>query len=110
MSYSITIKGTKVKVGDTVKINYKFKEGNKEKTQVFQGILMAVKGKGNNKMILVRKVTKDNLGVERIFPLVSPYLAKVSLEKKGKTRRGKIYFIRGLTRKRLRDKLSSILF
>jgi large subunit ribosomal protein L19 len=106
MANSITIKNTLVHIGDTIKIYYKFKESDKFKEQIFSGILIAVKGSGINKMFTVRKGTKDKIGVERIFPINSPYINKVSISKKGLVRRAKIYFIRNLSESELRHRLS----
>lgn len=106
MANSLTIKEQNIKVGDTVKISYKFKEGDKEKTQLFQGMVISAKGKGDNKTFTVRKVTKDKIGVERIFSIVSPFIEKIDVVKSATARRGKIYFVRGLSDKDLREKLS----
>lgn len=106
MANSITIKGETIHIGDTVKIAYKFKEADKTKQQTFAGILMAIKGEGNNKMFTVRKIGVDNIGVERIFPVISPFIDKVKRVKKGKVRRAKIYFIRHLSDAELRERLS----
>lgn len=105
MANSLTIKDKIVHVGDLIKVYYKFKEGEKFKEQIFNGILMAIKGSGNNKMFTVRKGTKDKIGVERIFPVNSPYIQKLSIVKKGKVRRAKIYFIRNLSESELRQRL-----
>jgi|SRR3990167_10623152 len=106
MANVITVKDTALHVGDTVKITYSFKEGEKAKEQIFQGILMAVKGVENNKTFTVRKVSKDKIGVERIFPVISPFITEVAVVKKGKVRRAKLYFIRGLSEQELKEKLS----
>lgn len=106
MANSITIKGKLVHVGDTIKIYYKFKEADKFKEQIFSGILMAIKGADTNKMFTVRKGTKDKIGVERIFPVNSPYIQKVAVVKKGRARRSKIYFIRNLSETELHRRLS----
>lgn len=106
MANSLTIKEQNIKVGDTVKISYKFKEGDKEKTQLFQGMVISAKGKDDNKTFTVRKVTKDKIGVERIFSIVSPFIEKIDVVKSATARRGKIYFVRGLSDKDLREKLS----
>ena len=106
MANSIIVKEQNIKVGDTVKISYKFKEGEKEKSQLFQGMVISARGKDVNKSFTVRKVTKDKIGVERIFPVISPFIEKIEVVKTGKIRRGKIYFVRGLSDKDLREKLS----
>ncbi len=80
-------------VGDTVRVHYKIIEGNRERIQIFGGIVIAIDNKGLNKNFTVRKISFD-VGVERIFPVFSPRIAKVEVRKKGKIRRGKLYFLR----------------
>lgn len=106
MANRIKIKDTEIKIGDTVKIFYKFKEGDKDKQQSFEGILMDIKGEGNNKMFTVRKWSKDKIGVERIFPAISPFISEVKLVSSGKVRRSKLFFIRRLSDHELRERLS----
>lgn len=103
---TITIKNTTLHVGDSVKIGYQFKEAGKQKEQKFAGILIKIRGAGNNKMFTVRKMTKDQIGVERIFPVISPLISQVAVVKKGTARRAKLYFIRGRSEQELRAKLS----
>jgi large subunit ribosomal protein L19 len=106
MANSLMIKEQTIHIGDTIKVYYKSREKDKLKRQIFNGILLAIKGAGNNKMITVRKGTKDKIGVERIFPVNSPWLEKVVVVKKGRARRAKIYFIRKLSETDLRHRLS----
>ena len=80
-------------VGDTVRVHYKIIEGNRERIQIFEGIVIAIDNKGQNKNFTVRKISFD-VGVERIFPVYSPRIAKVEVRKKGKIRRAKLYFLR----------------
>jgi len=80
-------------VGDTVRVHYKIIEGNRERIQIFEGIVIAIDNKGMNKNFTVRKISFD-VGVERIFPVYSPRIAKVEVRKKGKIRRAKLYFLR----------------
>lgn len=83
-----------IRTGDTVKIHQKVKAGDKRKSQVFEGLVIAKKhGKGTSAMITVRKVTLG-VGVERIFPLHSPNIEKIEVIKRGKTRRSKLYYLR----------------
>ncbi len=93
----------KFKAGDTVSVSYKIVEGNKERIQVFKGVVMQIKGQGNNKRFTVRKMS-GNVGVERIFPMNSPFIDKVVLERQGKVRRARIYYLRNLTGKKARIK------
>ena len=79
--------------GDTVKVAVKVKEGDKERIQIFQGIVMALKGGGVRQTFTVRKVS-DGVGVERIFPLHSPSLGKIEVVQRGRTRRAKLYYLK----------------
>ena len=85
-------------IGDTVKVHYKIIEGNRERVQIFEGIVIAIDNKGMGKNFTVRKISFD-VGVERIFPLYSPRIVKVEVMRKGKTRRAKLYFLRERTGK-----------
>ena len=93
-----------LRIGDTVDIHYKIIEGDKERIQVFQGVLIAQKGRGVNATITVRRIVA-NEGVERIFPLHSPRLSRIDVVRRGDARRSKLYFLRDRTGKsrRLRD-------
>lgn len=106
MANAITVKDTTLGIGDTVKVHYSFNEAGKKKLQIFEGILMAIKGMNENKMFTVRKMTKSKVGVERIFPVNSPFIDKVDVAKKGIVRRAKIYFIRGMSDRLIRERLS----
>ncbi len=89
--------------GDTISVHYKIKEGNKERIQIFKGVVIQIKGHGNNKRFTVRKMS-NNVGVERIFPTNSPFIDKVEVNRAGKVRRARIYYLRGLTGKKARIK------
>jgi large subunit ribosomal protein L19 len=89
--------------GDTISVSYKIKEGNKERIQVFKGVVIQIKGAGSAKMVTVRKMS-GNQGVERIFPLDSPFIDKIEVNRYGKVRRKRIYYLRGLTGKKARIK------
>ena len=91
------------KSGDTVTISYKIIEGNKERIQQYRGVVIKIVGHGNKKRFTVRKVT-ENVGVERIFPFDSPFIEKVEVNKIGKVRRAKLYYLRSLTGKKARIK------
>jgi large subunit ribosomal protein L19 len=82
-----------LKVGDTLDVHYKIIEGDKERVQIFQGVLIAQKGRGINKMITVRRIVA-NEGVERIFPLNSPRVEKVDVLRRAEVRRAKLYYLR----------------
>ena len=79
--------------GDTIKVAVKVKEGDKERIQIFQGVVMALKGGGVRQTFTVRKVS-DGIGVERIFPLHSPSIGKVEVVQRGRTRRAKLYYLK----------------
>ncbi|MDG1837773.1 MAG: 50S ribosomal protein L19 [Phycisphaerales bacterium] len=91
-------------VGDTLDVHVRIIEGDKERVQVYQGVLIAMKGRGVNTTITVRRIVA-NEGVERIFPLHSPRLAKVEVVRRGDARRAKLYYLRERVGKsrRLRD-------
>ncbi len=106
MANSFIYNQTTYRVGDTIDIDYKIKEGDKERIQSFKGILLRVKGSSQpNRMITVRKMSNSGIGVERIIPLASPYIAKISLTKKSSYRKAKLTFLRNLSGQELRTKL-----
>jgi large subunit ribosomal protein L19 len=80
-------------VGDIVKVHTRVKEGDKERTQVFQGIVIGRRGRGLNATFTVRRISYGQ-GVERVFPVNSPNVAKVTVERKGKVRRAKLNYLR----------------
>ncbi|OHA64099.1 MAG: 50S ribosomal protein L19 [Candidatus Wildermuthbacteria bacterium RIFCSPHIGHO2_01_FULL_48_25] len=83
-----------IRPGDTVQVHQKIKEGDKERIQVFEGVVLAMKhGKGVSGMITVRKVSQG-VGIERIFPLHSPFIEKIEVVKRAKVRRAKLYYLR----------------
>lgn len=85
--------------GDTITVHYRIREGQKERIQPFRGVVIQIRGHRDNKMFTVRKIS-GGIGVERIFPMNSPYVAKVEVNKYGKVRRARIYYLRKLTGKR----------
>ena len=106
MAKQLKIQDKTVSIGDTIAITYKFKEKDKDKLQVFKGILIAIKGMGDNKMFTVRRMTKSKVGVERIFPVISPYISKIELVKEAvNTRRAKLYFLRDRSEREIKEKL-----
>ena len=92
-------------VGDTINVHVRIVEGDKERTQVFQGVLISRKGGGVNEMMIVRRVVED-IGIERIFPVNSPMISLVEVVRRADTRRAKLYFLRDRVGKsrRLRDR------
>jgi len=85
-------------VGDTIGVSVNVSEGDKERIQIFKGIVMGSKGGGINRTFRVRKIS-NGVGVERIFPINSPRIAKIEIMKEGSVRRAKLYYLRGLTGK-----------
>lgn len=96
-------------VGDTIRVHYKLiehekvagktkrevKEETHERTQVFEGIVIGIKGSGANAMFTVRRIGAGAVGIERIFPLMSPWIKKLEVKKPGMVRRAKLYYLRG---------------
>ena len=91
------------KVGDTVNVNVRIVEGDRERIQVFSGMVIARRGGGINETFIVRRIV-NNEGVERVFPLHSPRVASVEVLRSGKTRRAKLFYLRDLTGKATRLK------
>jgi len=89
------------KAGDTITVHYKIKEGNKERIQQYRGVVIQCKGTGITASFTVRKMSGD-IGVERIFPINSPFIDKIEVNKIGKVRRAKIFYLRDLTGKKAR--------
>jgi large subunit ribosomal protein L19 len=89
--------------GDNISVHYKIVEGSKERIQIFKGIVIQIKGEGVNKRFTVRKMS-GNVGVERIFPFNSPFIDKVEMNRRGKVRRARIFYLRDLTGKSARIK------
>jgi large subunit ribosomal protein L19 len=93
----------KFKSGDTVTVAYRIKEGNKERIQLYRGVVIKIAGHGDKKRFTVRKMS-ENVGVERIFPMDSPFIDSIAVNKVGKVRRAKLYYLRKLTGKKARIK------
>ncbi len=91
--------------GDTVNVHYRVREGEKERVQQYEGVVIGRRGRGANQTFTVRKIS-NNVGVERVFPLYSPYIAKLEVRKRGKVRRAKLFYLRALRGRaaRLREK------
>ena len=89
------------KAGDTITVQYKIKEGDKERIQNFQGIVLQRAGSGPTETFTVRKIS-NNIGVERIFPISSPFIESITVNKKGVVRRARIFYLRGLRGKKAR--------
>ncbi len=91
----------KFKAGDTVTVHYKIKEGDKERVQQYQGVVIQRNSSGATETFTVRKMS-NNVGVERVFPVHSPYIDKIEVNKVGVVRRARLYYLRALTGKAAR--------
>jgi large subunit ribosomal protein L19 len=87
--------------GDTITVHYKIREGNKERIQQFRGVVIQKSGSAHTETFTVRKMS-GNIGVERIFPIASPFIDKIEVNKHGKVRRARIFYLRNLTGKKAR--------
>lgn len=115
MAISMLFQEKKISVGDTVDVHYRIiekeivsgktkkekHEEQKERTQVFTGIVIAIRGHGDGRSFTVRRMSVGNIGVERIFPIISPWIKKITVKKRGKVRRAKLYYLRKKTRKEI---------
>ena len=95
----------KFSAGDTITVYYEIKEGSKTRTQFFRGVVIQRRGTGASETFTIRKMS-GSIGVERIFPVNLPALQKIEINKRGKVRRARIYYFRGLTGKKARIKES----
>ena len=93
----------KFKSGDTITVAYRIVEGNKERIQQYRGVVIKIVGTGDNKRFTVRKMS-DNIGVERIFPINSPFIDSIMINSEGKVRRTKLYYLRSRRGKAARIK------
>ena len=89
--------------GDTITVDYRISEGGKERIQRYRGVVIRISGNGDKKRFTVRKIS-EGVGVERIFTIESPFIEKITVEKFGKVRRAKLYYLRALTGKKARIK------
>ena len=94
--YSVKIATVEInfRVGDKIKVVTRVKEGDKTRLQNFEGIVISLRGKPENKFFTVRKIAQDAVGVERIWPVNSPGIEKIDVVKKGNVRRAKLYYLR----------------
>lgn len=94
MANQAKIGETTFSVGDTLQVRQTIVEGKKKRTVIFEGTVIAIKGREENKTFTVRKIGEAGIGIERIWPLNSPWLKKIVVKKKGKVRRAKLYYLR----------------
>jgi large subunit ribosomal protein L19 len=90
--------------GDTIIVNVRVVEGEKERIQKFKGIVLSRRGGGINSTFLIRKVS-NGIGVERVFPVYSPMIQSIIVERRGSVRRAKLYYLRGMSEKKIRQKI-----
>lgn len=110
MANQIKINDTIFAVGDTVVVFQKIQEEKKMRTQPFEGIVIGIKGRDENKSFTVRKIGAGGIGVERIWPINSPWIEKIEVKRKGKVRRAKLYYLRervGKKAVKIKEKKSS---
>ena len=109
-SNSLKIEIDKFEIGDTVDVHNRILEGNKERTQVFNGVVIARSGSGSREMFTVRRIVSGE-GVERKFPVHSPKIAKIVVKRSGVTRRAKLYYLRDRVGKavRLRERRTDVV-
>lgn len=103
MSLTITHNENQISIGDTVNVHQKVEDVGKKKgeirtrIQIFEGTVIAINGKNDNKSFTVRRISSGNVGIERIFPILSPVIEKVEVLAKGDVRRSKLYYLRNQT-------------
>lgn len=111
IEFNKNLRGSKkmdFQAGDVVKISMKIKEGGKERIQVFEGLVIAVKGRQSSSPTLTVRKVSHGVGVEMIIPVLSPNISKITLVKRAKVRRSKLYYVRDLTAKQSRMKYKDI--
>jgi large subunit ribosomal protein L19 len=101
--FAVETEVPKFGAGDTITVSYKIREGNKERIQNFRGVVIQVRGTGTTKTFTVRKMS-GNIGVERIFPMYSPFIDSIEVNKHGSVRRKRIFYLRERTGKKARIK------
>ncbi len=94
MSKYVTINNINISTGDIVRVFQKIEEGGKTRTQIFEGVVISIGGRGTGKSITVRKIASGGIGVERIFPVSSPMIESVELKQAGEVNRAKLFYLR----------------
>lgn len=100
-----TVEVPNFKPGDTINVAVRVVEGEKERIQNFKGIVIGRRGSGINETFLIRKIS-NGVGVERVFPLHSPMIQSITLLREGRARRAKLYYLRGMSEKKIRAKIT----
>ncbi|AKM81561.1 MAG: 50S ribosomal protein L19 [Candidatus Pacebacteria bacterium GW2011_GWF2_38_9] len=94
MAQNFIYNDQEVNVGDTVRVHQEISEGKKTRVQVFEGLVIAVKNREVNKTFTVRKIATNNVGVEKIFPIMMPSIKKIEVKRRGDVKRSKLYYLR----------------
>ena len=94
MANSAIFKEITFHVGDLVRVHLRVLEGEKERTQIFEGLVLGIRGRGENRTFTVRKIAAGNIAVERIWPLHSPWISRIEVKKVGHVRRAKLTYVR----------------
>lgn len=101
--FAVETNHPKFGAGDTVTVSYKIREGSKERIQNYRGVVIQIRGREQTKTFTVRKMS-GNIGVERIFPMYSPFIDSIEVNKHGSVRRKRLFYLRSLTGKKARIK------
>lgn len=107
MAQYLTYQDQSISVGDTVAIHQKIQEGNKSRIQIFEGIVISIQNRAENKSFTVRKIASGAIGVEKIFPVALPSISKIQIKRHGAVRRAKLYYLRdriGKSANKVREK------
>lgn len=105
----INVNMPQLKPGDVVDVHYRVVEGEKERVQIFSGTVISIRGGDTDASFIVRKIASGGIGVERIFPLNSPFISKVEIKRHSFVRRAKLYYLRGLRGKAARLREEKVL-
>lgn len=94
MAISVSVNEVSVHVGDIVRVHQKILEGEKERIQIFEGMVIGIRGRDQNKTFTVRKIATGGIGVEKIFPVSTPWITRIEVKKPGSVRRAKLTYVR----------------
>lgn len=110
MAQYFTYNDTEVATGDTLRVHQEITEGDKKRVQIFEGIVIAIKNRGNGKSFTIRKIASNGIGVEKIYPVSLPSIKMIEVKRKGNVRRSKLYFLReriGKAATRIKEKATN---
>jgi large subunit ribosomal protein L19 len=94
MAQNFTYQDQQISVGDTVRVHQEISEGKKTRVQVFEGLVIAIKNRGEGRSFTVRKIAAGNIGVEKIFPTLMPSIKSIEVKRRGEVKRSKLYYLR----------------